>query len=118
MVAGIVDSGSQIIAIRKDLALKVGTHISPNIRLEMEGANSATNWTLGCTEHLTIQVGGVPFKVHAHVVEQASFCLLLGRLFQKLLQSSLKDRPNGNVDVIIWDPCVHSRHIAIPSRER
>lgn len=81
-VAGVIDPGSQIVAIRKDLAEEVAAHINPGVRLEMEGANGATNWTLGCAEHLAMQVGDVPFTLHAHVVEHAPFRLLLGRPFQ------------------------------------
>ncbi len=78
MEAGVIDPGSQIIAIRKDLADEVGAHINPDIRLEMQGANSATDWTLGCAENLSMQIGNVPFKLHAHVLENAPFQLLLG----------------------------------------
>ncbi|KAH9970148.1 hypothetical protein BJV74DRAFT_736888, partial [Russula compacta] len=99
----IVDSGSQIITICKDLATEVSAHISTSVQLKVEGTNSATNWTLGCAENLTLQVGDVPFKVHAHVIEHAPFCLLLGHPFQKILQCTVEDQPNGNVDVIIRD---------------
>ena len=79
--AGVIDPGSQIVAIRKDLADEVAACINPGVRLEMEGANGATNWTLGCAEHLTMQVGDVSFTLHAHVVKHAPFHLLLGQPF-------------------------------------
>ncbi|KAI9507497.1 hypothetical protein F5148DRAFT_958651, partial [Russula earlei] len=78
---GVLDPGSQIVAIRQDLAREIGVRINSTRRIEMEGANGITNWTLGCAEHVPMQVGGVPFKIHAYVVERAPFRLLLGRPF-------------------------------------
>jgi len=66
---GILDPGSQIVVIRHDLTKEVSAHINTQHRIEMEAANSSTNWTVGCAEYLTMQVGSVPFKIHAHVVE-------------------------------------------------
>src|SRR6267142_2577499 len=82
----------------------------------MEGANSATNWTLGCVENLPMQVGNVPFRLHAHVVECAPFCLLLGCPFQHQLLCCLDSLPDGTVDVSIRDLRDPSRHVHVPSR--
>ncbi len=117
MEAGVIDPGSQIVAIRKDLADEVAAHINPRVRLEMEGANGATNWTLGCAEHLSMQVGNISFKLHAHVVEHAPFRLLLGRPFQRLLLCNLEDKPDGRVDITICDPQNCSHKISVPARE-
>ena len=116
--AGVIDPGSQIVAIRKDLADEVAAHVNPGVRLQMEGANGATNWTLGCAEHLTMQIGDVPFTLHAHVVENAPFRLLLGRPFQRLLLCNLEDKPDGRVDLTVRDPRDRDRKVSIPSRER
>ena len=80
-VPGVLDPRSQIVVIRRDLADRVNAQINANHQVQMEGANRATNWMVGCAEHLTMQVGGVPFKIHAHVVDNAPFELLLGRPF-------------------------------------
>ena len=117
-VAGVIDPGSQIVAIRKDLAEEVAAHINSGIRLEMEGANGATNWTLGCAEHLAMQVNDIPFTLHAHVVEHAPFRLLLGRPFQRLLLCNLEDKPDGRVNITIHDPRNRTRKVDIPAHER
>ena len=112
-----IDPGSQIVVIRKDLAEEVGAHINLDICLETEGANGATNSTLGCAEHLAMQVGNVPFMLHAHVIEHTPFHLLLGRPFQHLLLCSLEDKPDGHVDITVRDPHNRDRKVSIPSRE-
>ena len=81
-VAAILDTGSQIIVIWHDIVQALRAPVNHHWLIEMEGANGATNWTVGCAENLTLQVGDASFKVHAHVVEHASFGLLLGWPFQ------------------------------------
>ena len=78
MEPGLLDPGSQIVVIRKDLTQELDARINTGLRIEMEGANSLTNWTLGCAENLPMHIGGVSFKLHAHVIECAPFRLLLG----------------------------------------
>ena len=81
-IPAILDTGSQIIVIWHDIVQSLGIHINHHQLIEMEGANSATNWTVGCTKNLSLQVGDITIKVHTHVVEHASFGLLLGQPFQ------------------------------------
>ena len=114
----VLDSGSQIIVIQKNLALEVGATINADQLLQLEGANGATNWTLGCAEHLPMSLGGIYFTMHAHVVECAPFHLLLGRPFQHALLCQLKDLPSGKVEVSICDPANTSHRVNIPLRPR
>ena len=115
---GLLDPGSQIVVIRKDLAQELNAHINAGLRIEMEGANSATNWTLGCAENIPMHIGGVSFKLHAHIVECAPFRLLLGCPFQHQVLCSLDPLPDGSLEVFIRDPSDTSRHIPVPSRAR
>jgi hypothetical protein len=115
---GIIDTGSQIVAIREDLAREVGAHINTERRIEMEGANGATNWTVGCVEFLSLQVQDVPFKIHAHVVKHAPFRLLLGRPFQRAVLCRIEDLPNGKLEISIGDPSNPAHRIAVPSQPR
>ena len=80
-VPAIYNTSSQIIVIRKDIVQLLGIHINTQQLIEMEGANSTTNWTVGCTKNLSLQVGDVLFKIHAHVVKNASFSILFSRPF-------------------------------------
>ncbi len=84
----------------------------------MEGANGATNWTLGCAEYLPMRAGGIQVLVHVHVVENAPFRLLLGRPFQHALLCRIEDFPNGDVEVSVCDPNNPSHRVSIPSRPR
>ena len=116
--AGVLDQGSQIVLIRQDLAQEAGVSINTAHQIDMEGANGTVSKTLGCAENLVMQVGDVPFEIHAHVVDHAPFRLLLGRPFHHLLLSRLEDHPDGRVDVSVRDPANPARVIHIPSRAR
>jgi len=117
IVSGVVDPGSQIVAIRKDLANDIAAPINTAIHIKMEGANSTVNSTLGCIEYLTLQIGDIPFKIHAHVIKHAPFQLLLGCPVQCILLSSLEEHPDRHVNIIARDPRDHSRRVVIPSCE-
>lgn len=52
--AGVLDPGSQIVAIRQGLAEQVGARVNEKIKVEMEGANGAS-WTLGCAENASVK---------------------------------------------------------------
>ena len=117
-VSAILDTGSQIIVIRHNIVQALGIAINYQHLIEMEGANGTTNWTIGCAEDLPLQVGDVTFKVHAHVVEHASFSLLLGRPFQQTAHCRFEDLPNGEVEVSVQDPADPSRRIYLSTRPR
>jgi len=103
-VMAIFDTGSQIIVIWWDLVNALRVPINMQCTIEMEGANGATNWTVGCVEFLTMQVSNVPFQVHVHIVENTNFSLLLGHPFQQTLLCRFKDLPGGEVEVSVRDP--------------
>jgi len=78
--SAILDQGSQITAIRTDVAHACSVCINTNHRIEMEGANGDKSWMLGCAEDLLITIGNLSFTMHAHIVptESAPFHLILG----------------------------------------
>jgi hypothetical protein len=116
--ASVLDQGLQIIAIRADLAREVGATINTKNRLEMEGTNSSTSWTIGCAENLSMSIGSIKFQVHTYVVENAPFRLLLGQPFHNLLLSHLEDNADGSVSLSIHDPADQSRIIQVPTKAR
>jgi len=118
-IPAIFDTGLQIIVIRQDIIQLLRVYINMQQLIKMEGANGATNWTVGCAENLTLQVGDVSFKIHAHVVKDASFGLLLRRPFQQALLCRFKDLPGGKVEISCTIPLTSlagctSRHALAP----
>jgi len=114
----IFDTGLQIVVIRLDLIQSLGVYINTQQLIEMEGVNGATNWTVGCAENLTLQVGDVLFKIHAHVVEHASFGLLLRSPFQRALLCRFEDLPGGEVEISMRNPTDISHRVYVLTRPR
>jgi hypothetical protein len=117
-VPAILNTSSQIVVIRHDIIQSLGVPVNYQWLIEMKGANGATNWTVGCAKDLTLQVGDVSFKVHVHVVEHASFGLLLGWPFQQASLCRFEDLPNGKVEISVCDPTNTSRRVFLSSCPR
>jgi hypothetical protein len=84
----------------------------------MEGANGATNWTVGCMDYLLIQIGSMSCKIHVYIVEHASYSLLLGRPFQQALLCQFEDLPSGKVEISVHDPSDIAHRVFVPSHPR
>jgi hypothetical protein len=110
----IYDTGSQIVVIRQDLVQDLGVYINPNHLIEMEGANGARNWTVGCVNYLPIWIGSITCKIHTYVVEHASYSLLLGHPFQQALLCQFKDLPSGEVEILVHDPSNITCRVYVP----
>jgi len=81
----------------------------------MEGANSAMNWTVGCTKNLMLQVGDMLIKIHAHIVKHASFEILLGQPFRRTALCRIEDLPSSEVEVSVCDPTNITRRVYVPT---
>jgi len=81
----------------------------------MEGANGTTNWMVGCAESLTMQVGDMSFNVHAHIIKNTKFNLLLRCPFQQALLCHFEDLPSGKVEVSIHNPADITCRVYIPT---
>jgi len=115
-VSAILNTSSQINIIQQDIIQALGVHVNYHHLIEMEGANGATNWMVGCTENLILQVGDVSFKVHAHVVEYVSFSLLLGCPFQQTAFCCFEDLPSSEVEVLVRDPANVACRVCLSTR--
>jgi len=96
----------------------LGARINSQQLIEMEGANGATNWTVGCTENLTLQVGDVSIKIHTHIVKHTSFKILLGQPFGRTALCRIEDLLSGEVKVSVRDPTNIARRVYVPARPR
>lgn len=82
VVAGVLDEGSEIVVVRKDLWEELGFAVNKARLMLMQSANGLKEVMEGCAEFLELEVGGVKTWVHAFIVPNALFRLLLGRPWQ------------------------------------
>src|SRR6267142_517723 len=81
----------------------------------MEGVNNTINWTVGCAESLTMQVGDMSFNIHTHVIKNMNFSLLLGHPFQQALLHHFEDLLSGEVEVSVHDPADIAHRVYVPT---
>ena len=81
----------------------------------MEGANSTTNWMVGYTKNLTLQVDNMSFKVHIHIVKHASFDILLGWPFEWTSLCQIEDLLSSEVEVSVCDPTNIMHRVYVPA---
>jgi hypothetical protein len=76
-----LDSGSQIVVMRRDIWEKLNVPINASKAIKMDSANNTSSMTLGMVENLPIRVGTATFYLQVHIVPDAPFEVLLGRPF-------------------------------------
>ncbi|KIJ55994.1 hypothetical protein M422DRAFT_106633, partial [Sphaerobolus stellatus SS14] len=79
---GIYDPGVELVCISKVAAREFGLPFSTNLQLTMHNANKGSKATFGIIEDLQLVIGGISVYVHAWIIKDAPYRLLLGRPFQ------------------------------------
>jgi hypothetical protein len=100
---GLLNEGSEIVVIRKDIWEKTKAPINREIRMRMQTANRGLQEMAGCVEMLEIDVEGIKTWAHAYVVPDAPYHLLLGRPWQRLVCLAKNEDTTG-VHISVHDP--------------
>jgi hypothetical protein len=77
-VDAILDEGSQIIGIRRDIWEKLGLPLSRDHTIVMESANATRESTMGLLRDLPVRIGSSVFYLQVQVFENAPYEMLLG----------------------------------------
>ncbi|KAH9840307.1 uncharacterized protein C8Q71DRAFT_702509 [Rhodofomes roseus] len=114
----VLDTGAQMVIVRKDVWTRLGGSLRPDDRVIMETANEAKVRTVGKAIGLRFTFGAdLEVILNAQIVDAAPFEVLLGRPFFAATSCETRDFPNGNQEVILTDPKT-SRRIMVPTFER
>jgi hypothetical protein len=113
----IVDPGSQIIAMSEDYAHQLGLIYDPTIVLNMESANGEIDQSLGLARNVSCNIGDVTLYLQIHVIREPAYDVLLGRPFDVLTESIVKNFANEDQTITIRDPNT-GRRITIPTVPR
>jgi len=113
----IVDDGSQIIAVRRDIWEKSGESLRADYKMVMESANTTSNDTMGLIPDFKINIGGYDFYVQAQVVEKAPYEILLGRPFFVMTRALIQHFEDEGSHMTMTDPNTKAI-ISVPTKER
>lgn len=116
-VEGVMDKGSQIIGLRRDIWERLAIPLQSDHIMIMESANKSTDKMVGLIQDLEISIGGFKFYVQAQVVQDVPYELLIGRPFITLTQLVAKNSDDGSSVVTLIDPNMNAV-ISVPTRAR
>ncbi|KZT66696.1 hypothetical protein DAEQUDRAFT_746458 [Daedalea quercina L-15889] len=100
-VACILDPGSQVICMSEALCYHLGLSFDPTIILSMQSTNGGVDRSLGLVRNVPCQVGPITLYLQIHVIKRASYDILLGRPFDVITESLVKNFADENQTITL-----------------
>lgn len=116
-VESITDSGSQIVSMSGEEATNLGVAYDPSVRILMQSANSQIEKTLGLARNVPFRFGHITIYLQVHVIKSAPYKVLLGRPFEILTESVVRNSKDGSQTITMTDPNSGDK-VTIPTRPR
>ena len=113
----ILDGGSQIIAMKESIWEQLGNNLQTDMSIKMESANATITPTAGRLRNVRFTFGDLDIFLQVQVMRHAPYDVLLGRPFETLTSSTIKNWSNGDQHLTITDPN-SGRTVTIPTHER
>jgi hypothetical protein len=103
-VESILDPGCQIIAMSEDVCHELALAYDPSIVLHMESANGSVDPSLGLARNVPFLVGSITVYLQVHVIRSPAYDILLGRPFDVLTESIVRNFKNEDQTITLHDP--------------
>jgi hypothetical protein len=116
-VEGIIDPGSQIIAMSEAVCHDIGLAYDPSIKLNMQLANGEVDQSLGLSRNVPCKINSITLYLQIHIIRSPAYDILLGRPFDVLTESTIKNFSNEDQTITIVDPNT-KRSVTIPMLPR
>jgi hypothetical protein len=106
----ILDPGCQIVAMSEDTCHELALVYDPAIKLNMQSANGTTDWSLGMARNVPFTIGSITLYMQVHIIGSPAYDILLGRPFDILTESIVRNFSNEDQTVTITDPNTAQRY--------
>ncbi|KAK0454184.1 uncharacterized protein EV420DRAFT_1645061 [Desarmillaria tabescens] len=100
----VVDGGSQIVSMAGAIVTKLGIAWDPDIVIHMQSANGQLEKTLGLARNVPFLFNDITMYLQVHVINSLAYKVLLGRPFDVLTKSVIKNQADGGQIITITDP--------------
>ncbi|KAK7472124.1 hypothetical protein VKT23_000245 [Stygiomarasmius scandens] len=100
----VLDGGSQIVSIATEVASALGLVWDPSVVIHMQSANGQLQPTKGLARNVPFRFGELIVYLQLHVIDTPPYQVLLGRPFDSLTESNIKNFANGDQDVTLTCP--------------
>ena len=111
---GVLDSGSEVVAMPKCVWEELGLPLRSDHVLRMTSANTSVDSTVGVLENLALDFGAGEVLLQVQIMGRANFDLLLGRPFHCLMSTTTEDSPDGAQLITLRDPNMGKQY-ALPT---
>ena len=102
-VESLLDPGSQIVSMSKAVATELQVTWDPDITVHMESANKSLEKTLGLAKNVPFMFGPITVYLQVHVIEKVAYKVLLGRPFDTITESEVKNSKDGSQSLTLTD---------------
>ncbi len=100
----ILDPGSQIIAMSEEVCHELSLIYDPSITLNMQSANGTVDKSLGLARNVPFRIGNLTIYMQVHIIRAPAYDVLLGRPFDILTESIVRNHRNEDQTITITDP--------------
>ena len=102
-VESLLDPGSQIVSMSREVATMLQVTWDPDIVVHMESANKTLERTLGLAKNVPFLFGPITVYLQVHVIEKVAYSVLLGRPFDTITESEVKNSKDGSQSLTLTD---------------
>jgi hypothetical protein len=102
-VESLLDPGSQIVSMSKEVATALQVTWDPDIVVHMESANKSLEKTLGLAKNVPFVFGPITVYLQVHVIAKVAYKVLLGRPFDTITESEVKNSRDGSQSLTLTD---------------
>ena len=102
-IESVLDPGSQVIAMSEATCHVLALIYDPHIHLRMQSANREVDETLGLAHNVPILVRDITLYLQFHIVQNPAYDVLLGRPFDILVESIVRNYSNEDQTITIHD---------------
>ena len=100
----LLDSGSQIISMAKNVADQLEIKWNTELTIEMESANRSVETTLGLARNVPVSCGAITVYLQIHIMSKPAYKVLMGRPFDIVTESLVKNERDGSQTLTLTDP--------------
>ena len=103
-IESLLDGGSQIVSMAEDTAIELKIAWNPEITVHMESANKSLEETLGLAKNVPLVFGHIVVYLQVHIIRDPAYKVLLGRPFDSVTESLVKNEKDGSQTLTLTDP--------------
>ena len=103
-VESVVNPSSSIIVMSEEVCHELRLTYNPSIHIPLQSANSGIDESLGLARNVPCEVGSITLYMQIHIIRDPAYDILLGRPFDILTESTVKNYRNEAQMITIFNP--------------